>query len=675
MDPAIPRVKNKNPAPIQISAEQLLREAVERQDVAFVPPKVSIADLEELHEFQGRKRKGFEDAIRRNRLAMGHWMRYGQWELEQKEFARARSVFERALDVDPKYIPIWLKYIECEMKNRNINHARNLFDRAITFLPRVDKLWYKYVYMEEMLGNITGCRQVFERWLKWEPDEVAWMSYIRLERRYHENERARGIFERFVVVHPDVVNWLRWARFEEECGNAANVRSVYMAAMDALGHEFLTEKFFIAFAKFEIRQKEYERARTIFKYAIDFMPRSKSTELYKEYTHFEKQYGEQSGIESIVFDKRRLAYENELKDNPYDYDVWLDLIKLEEQTGNLDRIREMYEQGIAKVPEVKEKRAWCRYIYIWLNYVLFEEIDANDVERARNVYLQCLKIIPHKDFTFAKVWIMYAMFELRQQNIDAARKTLGRALGMCPKPKLFRGYIEYEDSIKQFDRCRILYEKWILYDPEACAPWLGYANLENKLGDTDRARALFELAITQPVLETPELVWKAYIDFEFEEMEYGRARSLYQRLLQAAPHVKVWISFANFEIAHLEDGDEDPPNDDTASPTAVVRARKVFEAAMTNLRQQGLKEERIGLLEAWKQFESMHGTEESRKYVDSQTPQVVKKRRRLENGLFEEYLDYVFPDTAVDQGDKMRKLLEKSRQWKEEMAKKQGTVN
>jgi crooked neck len=72
-------------------------------------------------------------------------MRYAQWELEQKEFRRARSVFERALDVDSTAVVLWIRYIEAEMKTRNINHARNLLDRAVTILPRIDKLWYKYV--------------------------------------------------------------------------------------------------------------------------------------------------------------------------------------------------------------------------------------------------------------------------------------------------------------------------------------------------------------------------------------------------------------------------------------------------------------------------------------------------------------------------------------------------
>ena len=70
-----PRVKNKAPAPQQISAEQLLREAVDRQEPGLQAPTQRFADLEELHEFQGRKRKEFEDYVRRNRINMNNWMR------------------------------------------------------------------------------------------------------------------------------------------------------------------------------------------------------------------------------------------------------------------------------------------------------------------------------------------------------------------------------------------------------------------------------------------------------------------------------------------------------------------------------------------------------------------------------------------------------------------------
>jgi len=68
---------------------------------------------------------------------------------------------------------------------------------------------------------------------------------------------------------------------------------------------------------------------------------------------------------------------------------------------------------------------------------------------------------------------------------------------------------------------------------------LQYCELETILGDMDRGRAIFELAIGQPKLDMPEVLWKAYIDFEIEQEEFDRTRQLYQRLLQRTHHVKV----------------------------------------------------------------------------------------------------------------------------------------
>jgi crooked neck len=60
----------------------------------------------------------------------------------------------------------------------------------------------------------------------------------------------------------------------------------------------------------------------------------------------------------------------------------------------------------------QEKRAWRRYMYLWVNYALYEELEtkarapmrggigltvtAQDLERARAVYKESLRIVPHK---------------------------------------------------------------------------------------------------------------------------------------------------------------------------------------------------------------------------------------------------------------------------------------
>lgn len=50
--------------------------------------------------------------------------------------------------------------------------------------------------------------------------------------------------------------------------------------------------------------------------------------------------------------------------------------------------------------------------------------------------------------------------------MNAARKVLGAGIGMCPKPKLFSGYIELEMRLREFDRVRILYEKFLSVSPQ-----------------------------------------------------------------------------------------------------------------------------------------------------------------------------------------------------------------
>jgi crooked neck len=55
----------------------------------------------------------------------------------------------------------------------------------------------------------------------------------------------------------------------------------------------------------------------------------------------------------------------------------------------------------------------------------------------------------------------------------------------------------------------------------------------------ERARAVYELSVTQPRLDMPELLWKAYIDFEVSHENMENARQLYERLLERTTHVKV----------------------------------------------------------------------------------------------------------------------------------------
>jgi crooked neck len=47
-------------------------------------------------------------------------------------------------------------------------------------------------------------------------------------------------------------------------------------------------------------------------------------------------------------------------------------------------------------------------------------------------------------------------------------------------------------------------------------------------------------------------------------------------------------------------------------------------------------------------------------------PKVVKKRRKLDDGSFEEYFDYIFKD-GDESNQKMLDLLKKAQEWKAKM--------
>lgn len=254
--------------------------------------------------------------------------------------------------------------------------------------------------------------------MAWEPDDKAWQAYIKLEERYNELDRASAIYERWVGIRPEPRVWVKWGKFEEERGKLDKARVVFQTALEFFGdgaeEVAQAQAVFAAFAKMETRLKEYDRARVIYKvskvhnigrfaaanlflsqqFALSRVPRSISAPLFAAYTKFEKQHGERAGAEAAVLGRRRIQYEDELQQDARNYDVWFDYTRLEEEAyraakedgvdvdatgsgegGSVERVRDVYERAVAQIPPGSEKRHWRRYIFLWLNYAVFEELE------------------------------------------------------------------------------------------------------------------------------------------------------------------------------------------------------------------------------------------------------------------------------------------------------------
>lgn len=113
-----------------------------------------------------------------------------------------------------------------------------------------------------------------------------------------------------------------------------------------------------------------------------------------------------------------------------------------------------------------------------------------------------------------KAWLHATQFEIRQLNLEGARKILGASRDCALKAAIFDKYIEMELTLGNVDRCRKLYENYLDWSPRNSNTWVKYAELEKTLGEEERARGIFEIALGQSQLNKPGLLWKAYINFE-----------------------------------------------------------------------------------------------------------------------------------------------------------------
>ncbi|KAA8521214.1 hypothetical protein F0562_011879 [Nyssa sinensis] len=250
-------------------------------------------------------------------------------------------------------------------------------------------------------------------------------------------------------------------------------------------------------------------------------------------------------------------------------------------------------------------------------------------------------------------------------------------LGGLLKIRYLKKYIEIELQLGNIDRCRKLYKKYLEWSPENCYAWSKYAELERSLSENERARAAFELAIAQPALDMPELLWKAYIDFEISQREFERTRELYERLLDRTKHLKVWTSYAKFEASAMEEDvwGSDLPEDDVQESLHEQKqqclqcSRRVFEKAINYYRTSApeLKEERTMLLEEWLNMERDFGALGDVNLVCVKLPKKLKRRRQIEiedrPAGYEKHVDCLFPEETPPTN---LKILEAAYQWKKQ---------
>lgn len=670
------------PAEKQITSSQILHDAHEYRLNIISRPAQQIKDLDELRLFQLTKRRNYEQQLNKNRLNYGQWMRYAKWEIESNhDFKRGRSILERALEVNVQHVPFWVRYIELELQHKNVNHARNLLNRAVSTLPRSEKFWFIYVQIEESLANFKSVREIFERWLMWRPMRGAWEAYAAFEVRYNEPNKARAIYLRYTTEYKDAEAWLKWVSFEMDLSSdsaeqIALTRGVYEAGADAILNEERISRqksqvceYFARWIQWEDSVQETERAKAIFSKLIEdeYLLKEQKVTLVENFKIVEVNVGIDPAKKSLTL-KRKLQYEQNVTRDPHDYDSWWELAKIKEASELTLSAAAVLRSAVSIKPaDAMKLILWRRYVFLWIKLALLLEFELKEPAQARETWKNALATVPHELFSFAKLWIMYAEFDLRTAKcLHKARKVLGRAIGQgCqskPKRKIFGYYISFEKRLSAYDRVRKIYDKWVevavLYDKStgssaSTEAIQEYIQFEKSLFESERCIQLFKIGLDEQFGNAGLLLPK-FVDFLKEEFRYEEARSLIKDRIRKSEEPHLWIMLALFESSILSPAQVEQLEVLKSNEAHfkiddhhITQSRSVFEDAYNHFKKEGNGDAAVEILDAWKVYESTHGLEEILRKIESKRPQLITKRKDVD-GVVEEYYEYEFPGPKID---------------------------
>ena len=356
-----------------------------------------------------------------------------------------------------------------------------------------------------------------------------------------------------------------------------------------------------------------------------------------------------------MLDKRRSHYKNILKESPFNFDIWLDLILLEQTIAdNHQTILETFRSALAMVPETLLKAGWKKYIYICLSFAAYLELESKETEKALQVLRDLTSKLETRKLCSKKTWIAGFRLMVRMGKVTEARRWFGKCLGLFPHKKIFSAYIDFESQLGNFDRCGAIFTKWLRTFPQNPDPWEAYLDYTVTLDERPRAQAIFKLAVSGKFeVSQPERIYKKWIDTLTEWGEYDQVRDAYKDLLARTGHVKVFLALAHFEFSV---GD-------------ISKGRQVFENAEGVMKgKTQMKEERALLLKSWLEVEKENGNLDFAESLKRRLPKKVKKQRQVQieadgetETLVEEYLDFMFPEEL--ESARGLKLLQKAQQW------------
>ncbi|OQR77145.1 pre-mRNA-splicing factor SYF1-like [Tropilaelaps mercedesae] len=227
-----------------------------------------------------------------------------------------------------------------------------------------------------------------------------------------------------------------------------------------------------------------------------------------------------------------------------------------EENNYFEEAFRVYEKGVSLFK-------WPNVYDIWHTYLskFLKRFGGTKLERARDLFEQCLEQCPAK---YAKnIYLLYAQLEEEHGLARHAMSIYERAAVIVPdneKREMFELQIKRAATLFGLTQTRPIYEKAIesLSDTDAIVMCIQFAQLECKLGEVDRARAIWMHCSQMCDPRTQQHFWAAWKEFEVSHGNTDTAREMLRikRSVQATFNTQVSLNLAVAYVPSTSTGHE-----------------------------------------------------------------------------------------------------------------------
>ncbi|XP_063727991.1 pre-mRNA-splicing factor SYF1-like [Symsagittifera roscoffensis] len=481
---------------------------------------------------------------------------------------------------------LWCALADYYIRAGLFDRARDIYMEAVHAVVTVrdfTQVFDAYVVFEEsLIKHLLG---------KQEKGDITEAQKLELElmlTRYEEMIMKRPLYLNSVLLRQNphnVADWMKRAEILES--KPLKVIKTYSKAIDTIDPKQALGKFselFMKFAKFYLDQKHVEEARMVYEKAtqVPFKQVEELANIWCEYAEMEINLGNHEKAMKLMqrattppakkaayFDSSEPAQNRVYRS----LKIWSLYADLEESMGTFRTAKAVYDAIIdlrIATPQIIMNYAlfleennyfeesfkafekgialfkWPNVYDIWHTYLskFIQRYKGQKLERTRDLFEQCVEGIPKE--SAKSVYLMYAKMEEDYGMSRHAMAILDRAtLAVKPEEQfeVFEIYLKKAADYFGITHCREIYEKAIdvLTDDGSKIMCLRFAELETKLGEVDRARAIYAHCSQICDPRTSVEFWTSWKNFEVKHGNEDTLREMLRikRSVQATFNTKV----------------------------------------------------------------------------------------------------------------------------------------